>query len=67
MTVVGGETFAALCLGLDAHLLFVEGEARPGVPASRMASGGWIGTACFSKSGAFGDPDWLIEQLGADD
>jgi D-threonate/D-erythronate kinase len=62
-TVVGGETFAALCRALGATRLRVDGEFLHGVPASRMESGLWSGTLCASKSGAFGQPDWLIKHL----
>ena len=64
LTVVGGETFAAVCRALKATSLSVEGEYLPGIPASRMESGLWRGTACASKSGAFGEPDWLLNHLG---
>ncbi|MBY3163926.1 four-carbon acid sugar kinase family protein [Rhizobium laguerreae] len=62
LTIVGGETFASLCNHLNASVLSVEGECEPGVPASRITTGRWEGTLCFSKSGAFGDPDWLVRQ-----
>ncbi len=64
LSVVGGETFAALCASLGASILTVEGDSEPGVPASRMTSGRWAGTLCFSKSGAFGAPGWLAGQVG---
>jgi D-threonate/D-erythronate kinase len=63
LTVVGGETFAALCRVLKAIRLSVDGEFLHGVPASRMESGLWSGTFCASKSGAFGEADWLLEHL----
>ena len=63
LTVVGGETFAALCRVLKATRLSVDGEFLHGVPASRMESGIWSGTFCASKSGAFGEPDWLLKHL----
>ncbi|HEV7479570.1 MAG TPA: four-carbon acid sugar kinase family protein, partial [Roseiarcus sp.] len=63
LTVVGGETFAALCRVLKATRLSVDGEFLHGVPASRMESGLWGGTLCASKSGAFGEPDWLLKHL----
>jgi uncharacterized protein YgbK (DUF1537 family) len=63
LTVVGGETFAALCRVLKATRLRVDGEFLHGVPASRMESGPWSGTFCASKSGAFGEPDWLLGHL----
>jgi D-threonate/D-erythronate kinase len=46
LTVVGGETFAALCRVLKATRLSVDGEFLHGVPASRMESGLWSGTFC---------------------
>jgi D-threonate/D-erythronate kinase len=63
LTVVGGETFAGVCRVLKATRLRVDGEFLHGVPASRMESGLWSGTFCASKSGAFGEPDWLLEHL----
>lgn len=66
LTVVGGETFASICRVLRIGVLLVEGEWRSGVPASRSAQGPWAETACFSKSGAFGEPDCLLRLLGRD-
>jgi uncharacterized protein YgbK (DUF1537 family) len=63
LTVIGGETFAALCRVLKATLLSVNGEFLHGVPASRIESGLFSGTFCASKSGAFGEPDWLLKHL----
>jgi D-threonate/D-erythronate kinase len=63
LTVIGGETFAALCRALKATRLTVDGEFQPGIPVSRMDSGVWQGTICASKSGAFGEPDWLLRHL----
>jgi D-threonate/D-erythronate kinase len=63
LTVVGGETFAAFCRTLKATRLTVTGEFLHGVPASRMEAGLWSGTFCASKSGAFGEPDWLLKHL----
>ncbi len=63
LTVIGGETFAALCRALKATRLTVDGELQPGIPISRMDYGLWQGTICASKSGAFGEPDWLLKHL----
>ena len=63
LTMVGGETFAALCRVLKATRLSVDGEFLHGVPASRIESGLCSGTFCASKSGAFGEPDWLLKHL----
>lgn len=65
LTVVGGETFAALCDGARTDQLTVDGECSPGIPASVMNGGAWDGTRCFSKSGAFGSAGWLINHLMA--
>jgi uncharacterized protein YgbK (DUF1537 family) len=63
LTVVGGETFAALCRVLKATGLSVDGEFLHGVPASHIESGLCSGTFCASKSGAFGESDWLLKHL----
>jgi D-threonate/D-erythronate kinase len=64
LTVVGGETFAAVCRALGATVLAVEGEWQPGIPASRMVDGMWANTRCLSKSGAFGGETLLLDLLG---
>ena len=63
LAVVGGETFASICRELHVDVLLVDGEWRAGVPSSRIMHGLWPGTSCFSKSGAFGDPDCLLRLL----
>ncbi len=65
LTVVGGETFASICRALEVDMLLVEGEWQAGVPASRSTPGLWPKMACFSKSGAFGEPDCLLRLLGS--
>jgi hypothetical protein len=47
---------------LRAALLRVDGEFLHGVAASRMESGPWSGTSCGSKSGALGQPGWLVRR-----
>jgi len=64
LTVVGGETFAGVCRVFKATRLRVDGEFLHGVPACCIESGLWSGIFCASKSGAFGEPDWLLEHLG---
>lgn len=55
----GGETLRALCDGLGADGLDVVGRIVPGVPRAVMVGGRWAGADVVSKSGAFGDPDFL--------
>lgn len=65
LTVMGGETFATLCHGLGVSQLLVDGEKSPGVPAAVMWDGSWSGVRCFSKSGGFGTPNWIVNHLGS--
>lgn len=55
----GGETLRALCDGLGATGLDVVGRVVPGVPRAVMVGGRWDGVPVISKSGAFGDADFL--------
>jgi uncharacterized protein YgbK (DUF1537 family) len=55
----GGETLRAVCDALGAEALDVVGRIVPGVPRSRLVGGRWDGVEVISKSGAFGDPEFL--------
>jgi uncharacterized protein YgbK (DUF1537 family) len=59
----GGETLRAVCIALGATGLIVDGEAAPGVAASRLRDGRWQGLRIVSKSGAFGDARLLARLL----
>ncbi len=63
LIVSGGETLRALCLGLAAERLDVDGQIEPGVPTSVLRGGALDGQRIVSKSGAFGDPACLIRTL----
>lgn len=56
----GGETLRALLSHLDAEGLDVLGRLEPGVPVARLVGGRWAGVSVVSKSGAFGDPGFLV-------
>jgi uncharacterized protein YgbK (DUF1537 family) len=56
----GGETLRALLTHLGADGLDVIGRLEPGVPVARLVGGRWAGVTVVSKSGAFGDPDFLV-------
>jgi uncharacterized protein YgbK (DUF1537 family) len=62
--VTGGETLRTLCDALDVQRLDVDGELEPGVPTSIMCGGAWDGQRLVSKSGAFGDVDFLARLFG---
>lgn len=55
----GGETLRAICEALGAEALDVVGRVVPGVPRAVLVGGRWDGVDVVSKSGAFGDPDFL--------
>jgi len=55
LAVIGGRSLRGLCEALGVRALAVLGEARPGVPLSRLVGGTWDGVALLSRSGAFDD------------
>jgi len=61
--VSGGETLRDLCANLGGTHLEVDGELEPGVPTSLMRGGSWDGQRLVSKSGAFGDSNFLADLL----
>lgn len=61
--VSGGETLRGLCGVLQVDRLVVDGELEPGVPTSVMRGGKWDGQRVVSKSGAFGDTQFLAALL----
>ena len=62
--VTGGETLRRLCDALGVARLDVDGELEPGVPTSIMRGGPWDGQRLVSKSGAFGDANFLARVFG---
>jgi uncharacterized protein YgbK (DUF1537 family) len=61
--VAGGATLRDLCQVVGAVGLVVDGEIEPGVPCS-VLRGGWLdGRRIVSKSGAFGEPQFLARLL----
>ena len=63
--VSGGETLRAICDGLGATSLVVDGEIEPGAPTSVLCGGPWDGQRIVSKSGAFGDAGFLARLFAA--
>jgi uncharacterized protein YgbK (DUF1537 family) len=62
--VSGGETLAGLLAATGAARLDVDGELQPGVPTSLIRGGAWEGLRLVSKSGAFGDANFLARLMG---
>ena len=61
--VTGGETLRHLCDALHVTHLDVDGEIEPGAPTSILRGGDWDGQRLVSKSGAFGDGQFLQRLL----
>ncbi|MDR3517677.1 MAG: four-carbon acid sugar kinase family protein [Azospirillaceae bacterium] len=59
LVVAGGETLRGLCLALEAEHLDLDGQLLPGVPSSTLRGGRFHGVRVISKSGAFGESDFL--------
>ncbi len=64
LVVAGGETLRGLGEALGADGLALEGQIVPGVPVSRFRGGRFDGLRVVSKSGAFGEPDFLLRLFG---
>lgn len=63
LIVSGGATLRDLCEVLGATHLELDGQLEPGVPTSVLRGGVCDGQRIVSKSGAFGDSDWLARLL----
>ncbi len=63
LTVVGGETYLALCRALGTERLSLDGEFSPGLPVSKLVGGRWDGVPVLSKSGGFGHAATLANLL----
>jgi uncharacterized protein YgbK (DUF1537 family) len=61
LIVVGGDTLLALCRATQADALHTRPSIRDGWGCARMHGGAWDGTPCYSRSGAFGKPDDLLQ------
>lgn len=59
IVVVGGDTLRALCRAAGVRTLLAHASPRPGWGCARLVGGVWDGVSCYSRSGAFGDPDDL--------
>ncbi|MDR3412194.1 MAG: four-carbon acid sugar kinase family protein [Formivibrio sp.] len=60
LIVVGGDTLLGLCRASGATALLAHPAIRPGWGCARLVGGVWDGVPCYSRSGAFGAPDDLV-------
>ncbi len=65
LIVVGGDTLRALCQASGARSLLAQASPRAGWGRARLVGGRWDGVPVFSRSGAFGDDEDLVEIVGA--
>ena len=63
LVVVGGDTLRALCRAAGTCALTAHASVRAGWGCARLVGGLWDGVPCYSRSGAFGDPDDLSTML----
>lgn len=63
LMIVGGDTLLGLCRATGAEALLAGASIRNGWGRATLIGGRWDGTACHSRSGAFGDPDDLIQMM----
>ena len=61
--IVGGDTLLGLCRTTGAGALLASASIRAGWGCARLIGGCWDGVYCYSRSGAFGGPDDLIEMM----
>lgn len=61
--VVGGDTLRNLCRAAGAGAMMAGGTVRTGWGCAQLTGGRWDGVPCFSRSGAFGDPDDLATMV----
>lgn len=65
LIVVGGDTLRSLCRASGARSLLAQASPRAGWGRARLVGGRWDGVPVFSRSGAFGTDEDLVEIVGA--
>jgi uncharacterized protein YgbK (DUF1537 family) len=63
--MTGGEVASAVCRGLGAAGIAIEGELEPGIPFGRVIGGMADGLPLVTKAGGFGDEETLCRILAA--
>ena len=63
LVVVGGDTLLALCGAASVEALLTEPSPRLGWGCARLIGGVWDGVTIYSRSGAFGATDDLLEMI----
>lgn len=63
LAVVGGDTLLGLCRASGATGLLAHPAIRAGWGCAKFIDGVWDGVPCYSRSGAFGAPDDLVDLI----
>jgi uncharacterized protein YgbK (DUF1537 family) len=63
LMVVGGDTLMEICHQTRASGLLAKASIKEGWGCARLIGGKWDGVPCYSRSGAFGDPDDLLTMV----
>ena len=63
LLIVGGDTLLGVCRATGAQALLAGASQRTGWGCATLVGGRWDGTRCHSRSGAFGDPDDLVNMM----
>lgn len=63
LVVVGGDTLLGLCRAAQVEALLTRPSVRDGWGCARLKGGVWDGVPCYSRSGAFGREDDLLEMI----
>ncbi len=63
LLIVGGDTLLAVCRATGAQALLAGASQRTGWGCATLVGGRWHETRCHSRSGAFGDPDDLVNMM----
>lgn len=61
LIIIGGDTLLGLCKASGATGLLAQASVQPGWGCARFIGGAWDGVPCYTRSGAFGSPDDLVE------
>lgn len=63
LVLTGGDVAAATCAALGAHLLWLDGEAQPGIALGHVMLGDGRRLSVVTKAGGFGDDDALLSAI----
>jgi uncharacterized protein YgbK (DUF1537 family) len=63
LVLTGGDVAAATCAALGAHLLWLDGEAQPGIALGHVILKNGAVARVVTKAGGFGDDDALLSAI----